>query len=98
MTAPSAASSAAESLEEDVDDRVVGDELAAAHVPVGRGPERRPRRHRGAQEIAGSEDRNPEMLGQDRRLRPLPGPRSTEQDDDRHSNPGGAQVIADLTG
>ena len=79
-----------QALEEDVDDRLVGHELPAAHVPVGRPTQRRSGRDRGAQQVARREDRHAQALGQDRRLGPLPGARGAEKDDDGHLEPGRA--------
>ena len=71
-------------LEEDVHDRVVGHELAATHVPVGDGAEWRPGSDRRPQQVTRGEDRDPEMTGEDGRLRPLPGARRAKKDSDTH--------------
>ena len=73
-----------ETVEEDAHDRVVGDELAAAHVPVRLATEGAALGDGGAQQVARGEDRDAEPRRQRRRLGPLPCPRSTQQDDDGH--------------
>ena len=74
-----------QSLQEDTDDRIVGHELSAAHVAVRRRAESRARRDGRPQQIARGEDGNSEPLCQHRRLRPLAGAGSAEEDDHGHS-------------
>ena len=73
-----------EAVEEDPDDRLVRDELAATHEPVGLATEWRAVRHGRAEEVTGREDGHAEMPGEDGSLGALPGPRRPEQDDHRH--------------
>ena len=87
-----------ETLEEDVDDGVVGHELAAAHVPVGGTAERRARGDRGAEQVAGRQHRHAEAPGQDRRLRPLPGARCAEKDHTVIVNPVAPQMASPAEG
>ena len=73
-----------EPVEEDAHDGVVRDELTATHVAVGLASERRAVGDGRPQQVARGEDRDTEPGRQRRRLGPLAGPRSAQQDDDRH--------------
>ena len=73
-----------ETVEEDPHDRVVGHELAAAHVPVGLATEGAPLGDGGTQQIARGKHRDAKSCRERRRLCPLPCPRSAQQDDDGH--------------
>jgi hypothetical protein len=74
-----------EPLEEHLDRDVVRHELAALHVAPGRQADRRAVTDRGPEEISGGHVRHAEVRRQDRRLGPLAGARSTQQDDDLHA-------------
>ena len=86
---------AAELVEEDPDDRVVRDQLPATHVAVCLEAERRPGSHGGPKEVARREDRHLEVLGEQRRLRPLPRSRGPQKDDHAHVDRGERGSSAD---
>ena len=64
----------AQPVEQQADGDLVGHELARVHVAPGLDAERRPVADGGPEQVAGGHDRDPEPLGKERRLRPLPGP------------------------
>ena len=74
-----------EPIEEDADDRLVGDELPAAHEAVRLAPERGALRDGRPQQLAGREDRHAEPGREGRCLGPLPRPRGAQQDDHGHA-------------
>ena len=69
-----------DALVDDADDDVVGDQRARFHHRFGLEADRRARRHRGAQHVAGRELRNAVFLHQPRRLGAFAGARRPEQD------------------
>jgi hypothetical protein len=58
-------------VEEHAHDDVVGNQIAAVHVPLGLGPELGATRHRVAQHVAGGEVGELELLGQALGLSPF---------------------------
>jgi len=93
--APPTASAGPEAVEEDAHDRVVGDELAAAHVSVGLAAQGGAVGDRGPQQIARCQDRDAQPLRERRSLRALPGARSAKQDDHGHRLKEAANLVAD---
>ena len=78
----------AEPVEQQADGDLVGHELARVHVAPGLDAERRPVADGGPEQVAGGHDRDPQPLGEERRLRPLPGAGRAEEDDDLHLSAG----------
>ena len=73
-----------EAIEEDADDRLVGDELAAAHEPVGLAAEGGALRDRRPEQVTGRQHGHAEMARQDRSLGPFPRAGRPKEDDHRH--------------
>jgi hypothetical protein len=80
-----------ETVEEDLHDRLVGNELARLHQALDLAPERAARLRDGPEEVARGEDRHAEMGSEHRRLCALAGPGSSEQDD-YHDRRSGAET------
>ena len=73
-----------EPAEQHADRDVVGDQLTALHEPARLETDRRAVPDGGPEQVAGGHVRDPELLGQQRRLRPLAGARRPEQHEDGH--------------
>ena len=84
----------AQPVEEDADDGVVGDELAAAHEAIGLATERRARGDGRPQEVPRGEHGHAEMAGEDGRLGSLPRSGRPEENDDRHGTRRGSRSSA----
>jgi hypothetical protein len=69
-----------EALDDHADHDRVGHQLALVHVLLGRAPELGAGLARGAQDVAGRDVREAEILGQQRGLRALAGAGRTQQD------------------
>ncbi len=71
-------------LEQHADRDLVGDQLAALHVSLGRDPERAAVPGGGPEQVAGRHPGQSEVAGENVRLGALPGARGAEQDEDPH--------------
>jgi hypothetical protein len=79
-----------ESFVQELKDQVVRNQAAGVHVAPGLPPEGGAGGDGRAQEVPGGEVRNPEILRQPFRLRPLTGSGGSEEDDSIHRFSGGA--------
>src|SRR5205823_5953775 len=88
-----------ETIEEDADDRLVGHELAAAHVAIRLTAQRRALGDGGPKKVARGEHRNTEVRRDDRSLGPFSRSRRTQEDDDGHGRGNGdVRRVTDPTG